>query len=435
MVKRWHKIATTSLFPLLVCLLLLAPPCTREAAHAGIDEGVAYMLANQGADGGFREPGKGEGGQDATTAWCVMALAAAGIDVRGVRKGGKSPLDFLATQSGNWRSVTDYERTLLAVAAAGEDPRFFGGLDLLDRVRSFQGAGGNIGDAVNSNAFGILAYRAAGEHVPEGAVTWHRRVQNPDGGWGISPGAASNPDMTAASIMALRAAGVEAGDPAITSALSYLRSIQNQDGGFSIQPGASDTAATSWCAQAILAVGQDPEGGAWSKGGNTPLSFVRSMQAPDGGFSWMQGRSMNPVWTTSYAVCALARKPFPVGVFQPPRPSAGGGGQDMVPGGGEENGAGKEGKETSSETNMDPEDASGREGEEAGDERGDGTDESAGEAEVREERDMAAGKDESAGKKGGFPLAPVIAVAAVLLSGIAIWALHRFRHRWGNGDS
>ncbi|NPV58646.1 MAG: terpene cyclase/mutase family protein [Actinobacteria bacterium] len=435
-IRGWYKKATAFLLPILVSLLLLAPPCALEEAHAGIDEGVAYILANQGADGGFREPGKGEVGQDATTAWCVMALAAAGIDVRGVKRNGKSPLDFLATQSCNWRSVTDYERTLLAVAAAGEDPRSFGGVDLLARVRSYQGAGGNIGEAVNSNAFGILAYRAVAEPVPEGAVTWHRRVQNPDGGWGNSPGAASNPDMTAASIMALRAAGAEAGDPSITAALSYLRTIQNQDGGFSFQPGTSDTAATSWCAQAILAAGQDPGGSAWSKGGNTPISFIRSTQAADGGFSWMKGRSMNPVWTTSYAVCALAGKPYPVAVFQPPRPSAEGGGQDSVSGGGGDNSADSEGNAATSENVSDPESASGQEGEEgAGTGNRDGVSESAGDEAVHEEHVMAAGEDESVEKSGGSPLTPVIAIAVVLLSGISVWLFYRLHPRRAENDS
>jgi len=297
---------------LLVCLLL-ACSLPSEAA-AGSSEALSYISGNQRDDGGFAEPGRGPGGADGTTAWCVMALSAAGVDPRNVKRNGKSPLDFLAGQSSNWRSVTDYERTLLAAAAAGENLRSFGGVDLVAKVQSYQGPGGNIGDAVNSNAFGMMAYRAAGMAVPPGAVQWHRATQNPDGGWGNNPGGASNPDMTAASIMALRAAGVDAGDPSLQAALSYLRSIQNGDGGFSFQPGASDVAATAWCVQAIVAAGQDPAGAEWSRNGNTPYGFVASMQAQDGHFYWMEGWDKNPVWTTAYALCALARKPYPVGV-------------------------------------------------------------------------------------------------------------------------
>lgn len=293
-------------------------------AEAGIGEAVSYIRGRQTSDGGFCEPGKGDSGQETTTAWCIMALAASGVDPGGVRRNGRSPMDFLATQSANWRSVTDYERTILAVVAGGGDPYSFGGVDLVAKVRSYQRPEGNIGDAINSNAFGILAYRAVGLEIPPGAVRWHKSVQNRDGGWGNSPGAASNPDMTAASIMALRAAGVGPGDPSIVSALSYLRTIQNPDGGFAFQSASSDAAATAWCVQALVAAGEDPAGGAWSRDGNTPWSFLLSMQAPDGHFAWMRGRDMNPLWTTAYAACALARKPFPV-VVRGASSQAGGG--------------------------------------------------------------------------------------------------------------
>jgi hypothetical protein len=314
---------------LLACLLLVLSLST--VAAAGTSEAASYLRSNQMDDGGFAEPGRGPNGSDITTAWSVMALRAAGIDPNNVQKNGRSPLDFLAQQSSNWRSVTDYERTLLAVAAAGGDVRSFAGVDLAAKVQSYQRSGGNIGDAVNSNAFGMLAYKAAGIVVPSGAVQWHRNVQNTDGGWGNNPGGASNPDMTGASIMAMRAAGVDAGDPSIQGALGYLHSIQNADGGFSFQPGKSDAAATAWCVQAIVAASQDPAGAGWSKGGNTPYGFVASMQTSDGRFYWMDGADKNPVWTTAYAICALARKPFPIGITytEPPAEQSGSGGDEQ----------------------------------------------------------------------------------------------------------
>ncbi len=377
---------------LIVCFICFSI----QPVVAGLSEGLAYLRNHQAADGGFCEPG-GVSGQDGTTAWCIMALRAGGVDPNSVRRGGRSPVDFLATQSGNWRSVTDYERTLLAAAAAGADLTSFGGVNLIEKVRSFQRPGGNIGDAVNSNAFGMLALRAAGLEVPAGAVAWHKSVQNSNGGWGNSPGAASNPDMTAASVMALRAAGVGAKDPSIVAAMNYLHSIQAPDGGFSFQPGSSDAAATAWCVQALVAVGEDPSGAQWSRNGATPVSFLLSVQNPDGHFSWLPGRDMNPVWTTSYAICALAGKPFPVAIASR-SPGQGG------------NAGGGEGHIEDSDMNVtgnkvDGEDGS-LEGSEDGDLEGD---------EITEENQALGDIEEMSEKVEGGSLAWWITVAAIII--------------------
>ncbi len=389
-------------------------------ARAGTGEALAYIRGRQTPDGGFCEPGRGDTGQDVTTAWCVMALAAAGMDPASVRSQGRSPLDFLATQSANWRSVTDYERTLLAVVAGGGNPYDFGGVDLVARVRSFQRSGGNIGDAVNSNAFGMLAYKAAGIPVPSGAVQWHKMAQNGDGGWGNNPGGASNPDMTAASIMALRAAGVDAGDPSIASALSYLRSIQNADGGFAFQSSSSDVSATAWCVQALVAAGQDPAGPAWSKGGNTPWSFILSMQAPDGHFVWMQGRDVNPLWTTAYAVCALARKPYPVAVYRAGTGSSVGGvtAAPSTGGSGASNG-GSVGGETGAET-MEAA---------AGEGQGDAAEEGApGEDGTGEEAEGLSAEEDADSSGGENPAAWAVPLAALAFLG-AFFSWYFLVHR------
>ncbi|MGQ9703658.1 MAG: prenyltransferase/squalene oxidase repeat-containing protein [Actinomycetota bacterium] len=419
----------TMLFAITVPLILAALSAI-VPAQAGTGEALAYIRNHQTPDGGFCEPGRGSTGQDATTSWCIMALAAAGVDPSGLRPKGRSPLDFLATQSANWRSVTDYERTLLAVVAGGGNPYEFAGLDLVAKVRSCQRSGGNIGDAVNSNAFGMLAYKAAGIEIPPGAVDWHKMVQNRDGGWGNSPGAASNPDMTAASIMALRAAGVAPGDSSITAALSYLHSIQNADGGFAFQSTSSDVAATAWCVQALVAAGQDPAGPGWSKNGNTPWGFILSMQAPDGHFTWMQGRDVNPLWTTAYAVCSLSRKPYPVAVFQGSGDTSGQGTVMAPQEGGRENaavetvGAGAETEETGVETG------------------GEAFEEESGMAEEcrsGDSGDREVGTEETPtkvkGEKGGVhPIAWALPMVVVVLLGSAAFWYFMVRGRASTGE-
>ncbi|MDY6796919.1 MAG: prenyltransferase/squalene oxidase repeat-containing protein [Actinomycetota bacterium] len=420
-------VAATFILAGIAAVFLLAAPLS-----AGAAQGVSYIRDHQSGDGGFAEPGAGTSGSDATTAWSLMALSTAGVNPRDVRKNGKSPVDFLSTQSGNWKSVTDYERTLLAVTAAEANPRSFGGVDLVARVQSYERSGGRIGDAINSNAFGVLAYVSAGVGVPPGAVQWQKDVQNADGGWGNDPGGASNPDMTAASVMALRAAGVGAEDASIKRAFDYLRSVQNDDGGFSFQPGASDVAATSWCVMAIVACGQDPGGGGWSKGGNTPRAFLVSMQAPDGHFYWVAGRDMNPVWTTSYAVCALAGKPFPVKIASaPPEDQPDDAGEEQPA---EDQDPGKVADETdtsqveevaeeevSGDTETQGEEESGREPVEE-------------ELEKEPEEALSLGKRDSGARTGGdeddtggsgFPWWLIPILAAPILLGLGGWLLSR----------
>jgi hypothetical protein len=286
-------------------------------------------------------------------------------------------------------------------------------------VASFQRSGGNIGDAVNSNAFGIMAYRAAGLVVPEGAVAWHKSVQNADGGWGNNPGGASNPDMTGASIMALLAAGVGQGDEAVASGLAYLHSIQAPEGGFSFQAGGSDVSATAWCVQAIAAAGQDPGGAEWSNGGATPLDYLLSMQAADGHFTWTAGRDMNPVWTTAYAVCALAGKPFPVAV----KAAASAGGEEGAASGASSpeaavarEAAAGEGQAAGTEVQS----GEGEEGQAAGE---------APEAEEAEERALAesASREEKRSSAWAWWLAAVLAALGVLGALAGGWFLLRRR--------
>lgn len=63
--------------------------------------------------------------------------------------------------------------------------------------------------------------------------------------------------------------------------LAYLKSVQNADGGFPAQPGGkSDGLVTAWVVLALRAQGEDPCGANWSRGGNTPLTFLLNDKEP-----------------------------------------------------------------------------------------------------------------------------------------------------------
>jgi len=242
--------------------------------------------------------------------WISMALAAAG----------QSPnVDYLKTT--NPASAIEAEAPILALTAAGKDPRMFPNRDLVAALKSFA-SGGQIGDAtlVNDDVFGILALSSAGVASSDAAITGSKSFllahQNADGGWSFSVSGTSDTNTTAAAIMALLEASASAGDQPIANAVAYLKSSQDADGGFPYAPGGaatSDASSDAWVIAALNKLGIDPT--MWTKGANDPLAHLRSLQAPAGFVAYQVGSaedSFTPT-TTAYAVIALLGKTFPVG--------------------------------------------------------------------------------------------------------------------------
>ena len=251
-------------------------------------------------------------------AWSVMAIAAAG----------ETP-DVSSLQSANGGSAIELEAPILALAAAGKDPRSYPSVDLVAKLKSFYN-GNQIGDAstLNDDAFGILALAASGEPVSGIEITGAKQFllshQGNDGGWPFSVGGASDTNTTAAAASALLEAGVSKNDTAITNAVSYLKGAQNSDGGFPYDPQspwgtASDASSDAWVISFVNKLGEDPK--SWTKEGNNAVDHLLSLQAQEGFFRYQTDSaedSFSPV-TTSYGIIALSGKSFPVGKITAPR--------------------------------------------------------------------------------------------------------------------
>ena len=101
----------------------------------------------------------------------------------------------------------------------------------------------------------------------------------------------------------------------MVSGLAFLKSGQTEDGGIVYDPvkpeSGADANSTAYTVQAILAAGQDPSGAEWTVGGNTPVSFLLSLQLADGSFEWQPGLGAN-LLATAQAIPALLRSPYPV---------------------------------------------------------------------------------------------------------------------------
>ncbi len=303
-----------------------APDGTNQAR---LDRTVRFLQEVQNPDGGFG--GRTGGSSDVLfSCWVAVGLAAAGINPHDQRRPGSADLyTYIERNTTRYDQTTDYERTLLAVLAAGESGRDFAGIDLVAQILARQLPDGGFPQSttgkqgwVNSTAFALLPLSRVDEPVAQAAVQraadWLIANQNENGSWASSKlGTNQDADMTGAVIQALSRAGRARSD-AVRRALDFLRGMQGPDGGFSaVTPGSeTNTGTTAWVVQGLWAAGIDPR--TWDRGGGDPLDYLGSMQQPDGSIVWTRSTpGLNPVWMTAYAAPALAGQPLPVAA--PPR--------------------------------------------------------------------------------------------------------------------
>ena len=298
--------------------------------HAGLENTVRYMQESQNGDGGFGEGGASNPG---FSAWVALALASVGINPQDqAMPGGVSVYTYLSEHvtepSSEAELTTTLERELLVVDAAGTSPHDLGGVDLVQRILerkrpdgSFSHVAGGPG-TINDTIFAILSLSLVHEAVAESAVQtaagWLIAEQEPDHGWPVScprsqPACEpeSNVEMTAAALEALRAAGRRE-TPAQLSALEYLKAAQDTDGGFAERPreAESNVDSTAWVVQGIWASRQNPE--TWTVAGENPLSYMESLQQPNGSISQKRAEDNFPLFNTAYVTPALAGRWLPI---------------------------------------------------------------------------------------------------------------------------
>lgn len=279
----------------LIASLLASAPITSNLAFGDTNSSLDYLASKT------QNP------------WITMALIAGGRD---------ATIEYLKTADGE--DASSIETPIMAIAAAGEDPKTFPEKDLIQKLKGFY-KDGQIGDVslLNDDIFGIIALEAAGEPssdpVISGASNFIINNQNPDGGWAFAVGGTSDTNMTAMAITALLESGSSSNDAKIKKAVEYLKNSQNEDGGFPYDPKspwgtASDASSDAWVISAIYKLGEDPEGNEWTKGGNNPINHLKSLETLSGFFEYQEGSgedSFSPI-TTSYAVIALSGKAYPV---------------------------------------------------------------------------------------------------------------------------
>lgn len=259
--------------------------------------------------------------------YAIVAIEACGADARTFTDaGGKSLLEIIRENAPAYLKPQPsaslvHAAYLFAIVAAGEDPRSFAGINVVQQLKDmFDGIQIGMPGIINDDFWAIITLVGAGESPASEIIQTSKNHilanQSPDGGWGCNAGGSgSDPCDTANAIMALRAAGESPASAAIQKALAYLKSMQKSDGGFPYYANyPSDTGSDARVIAALTACGIDPTSLEWSVNGQNAVSHALSLQQPDGGFAWHSGGSTDP-WMTTYIMPALVGKHWPPDLF------------------------------------------------------------------------------------------------------------------------
>ncbi len=311
--------ATVSAIP-----ALMGKPLPQFGSGVAKARALAWLRTQQANDGSFGSTGQ--------TVDAVYAVVAGGEDPATWTTAGGSLMGYLATQANTYSqsSVAAAGKLTLALLAAqpGRSPNNFGGVNVGGRVfDSYTLATGQFGSSVIDQAYGLLGYAAQYGPATGPARARLAQLQLPNGGWEFATGFGADTNTTAVVIQALIAAGEPVTSPAIQRGLLFLRGQQNPDAGFPYQvpcgyPGCagSDPNSTAYVVQALAAVGENPDGWAWSRHFtatntitltvHTPLDTLLAWQSDAGGFAGFSGP--NDLYATVQAVPGVAVRSQPM---------------------------------------------------------------------------------------------------------------------------
>lgn len=302
-----------------ILVIALASGCAPQktatsAEQAAASKALDWLRTQQQEDGSFNI---GFGHPAGVTCDAVLAIVANGGDPATWRTatGKPSLVDYLTANAREY--ATDSATTgklIVTIAAAGLKPKDFGGTDWMALLQSFSDGKGTYDPGAVGQAWAIMALKAAGETVPAEALTVLKGYQLETGAWNSAFG--PDNDTVAYVLQALIAGGEPTSSAAIQKALAFYQAQQNDDGGFpAIKPSewGTDTNANSTASviMGLVAVGENPTTGRWSKAGNNPMTALLKLQTADGKIEF-QPNVGSPVMATVQAIPAILSKTLPM---------------------------------------------------------------------------------------------------------------------------
>ena len=240
--------AAGTIFLALVALFVWAQPQGVYARGTAVEQqatlnALLYLHTQQSAANGSLDSSVAETGE------FVVSAAIDGYDPNTLGNGGPTAMQYLASQTAKASvDAGDASWLIQAAVAAGDNPKDFGGVNLISSLQSLYSStpGSSTNGEYNNSydygdAFGqslaILALETAHSPVPAAALSYLETNQNSDGGWDFpvndSDASGSDSNSTAMVLMALDGAHIHTFD---AKAVAFQATLQQPDGGFAYQP-------------------------------------------------------------------------------------------------------------------------------------------------------------------------------------------------------
>ena len=177
--QRWRGPCALFLITGLIATSALAAPVSAGPNDPRALRGTRYIVGRQGENGSV--PGFSKVG---ATADAMLALSAARRSPKSVARA----IAYLRTKAEGLRSVGLMGKVVMAVVAAGRNPRSFGGRNLVLAIKRKRRDSGRYGGtdsraAVLNHALAMLGLAAVPEAVPLSSYEWLREARCPDRGW------------------------------------------------------------------------------------------------------------------------------------------------------------------------------------------------------------------------------------------------------------
>jgi hypothetical protein len=291
---------------------------TSDDTKQAIAKAIAWLHTQQLPDGGFGDnPDKPNAASNpASTSDAVYVLARLGENPAGPAwtVNGHSALDALAASAAAYARSDSGQagKIARAAAAAGANPRSFGGADILAFIdAAYDPATGRYNPSLLfRHTLALEGVVRSGEKAAPQAIDALLSARLPDGGWFWSfDGKTSDVDTTGRVVETLVEAGGLRCAPVLAPTLAFLSAKETPQGwGVGNVPGAANANSTALAVGALRAAGYDAATWHASGGGPSALESLLAFQEASGAFAYTHepGREESRMVATLDALEALA---------------------------------------------------------------------------------------------------------------------------------